>query len=78
MRKEIECNVTVILDIPDCGDRVISEDDLRSMVCNALQSGHIGTGVQLILADVAQESTKGEPVICDTQIDVEWGSIEEV
>ena len=78
MLREFECRVNVRIEVPDTGDKELTEDDVRSMVSNALQHGHCGTGVQLVLHDVCQEDDDQEPVICNTYIEVEWDGIEEV
>lgn len=75
---EAECNVNVRIQVPNTGDREVTEDDLKTMVSNALQHGHCGTGVQLVLHDCCQEYDENEPVICNTYIDVDLGSIERI
>ena len=78
MLNEYEFRGSIRIEIPNTGDRIITEDDFRTMVSNALGHGHCGTGVQLILHDVAQEDEHEEPIICNTYVDIDWDSIEEV
>ena len=78
MMIETECNVNVRIEVPDDKEHSLSDDDLRTMICNALQHGFCDTGVQLVWQDVCISDNDGDPVICNTYIDVDWDSIERI